>query len=75
MTTNSMALMALSSFGVGIIVALVTAIIVAPLSIFIVSFIQKNKLNKHKESAKKIIEEAETEAKNLRKEALIEAKD
>ena len=39
MTTNSMALMALSSFGVGIIVALVTAIIVAPLSIFIVSFI------------------------------------
>lgn len=75
MTTNSMALLALSNFGVGIIVALVTAIIVAPLSIFIVSFIQKNKLNKHKESAKKIIEEAETEAKNLRKEALIEAKD
>ena len=75
MTINTMSLLALSNFGLGIIVALITAIIVAPLSIFIVGLIQKNKLNQHKQSAKKIIEEAELEAKNLRKEALIEAKD
>ena len=72
---NIMSLLALSGFGLSIIVALITIIIAVPASIFVMLFIQKKQNNKNKIVAANIIQEAEAEAKNLKKEAILEAKD
>ena len=72
---NIMSLLALSGFGLSIIVALITAIIAIPASIFVTLFLQKRKNKNNKVVAANIIQEAEAEAKNLKKEAILEAKD
>ena len=72
---NIMSLLALNGFGLSIIVALITIIIAVPASIFVMLFIQKKQNNKNKIVAANIIQEAEAEAKNLKKEAILEAKD
>ena len=72
---NTMSLLALEGFGLSVVVALITAIIVIPASVFVMFFIQKKKNGNNKEKAANIIQEAEAEAKNLKKEAILEAKD
>ncbi len=72
---NTMFLLALEGFSLGLIVALSTLAVAVPATIFLFLQLQKSKGIKNKELASTIIQDAQNEAKNMKKEAVLEAKD
>ncbi len=75
MLENAISLMGLSSGVLALIVALCTLLVSVPVCIGVMYAVNKTKLNKTKVSVEKMLSEAETEAKTLKKEAILEAKE
>ena len=68
-------LLALSSTGVGIVVGVLTLIIAVPVGMVLYRVINKKNHVKTETRARNIIQDALNEAKNVKKEAILEAKD
>lgn len=68
-------LLALSSTGVGILVGVLTLLIAIPVGMVLYRVINKQKHVKAETRARNIIQDALNEAKNVKREAILEAKD
>ena len=67
-------LMLMSVVVPGIIGALIGIAVAVPSVYFTIRYVQKNKASKDAAHAKSVLEEAKQEAKNLKKEAILEHK-
>lgn len=68
-------LLLMSALGSGLLGCLLGAIVAGVATYFVVIYIQKQKIGKDSAKAKSILEDAKNEAKNLKKEAVLEAKE
>lgn len=68
-------LLLMSAWGSGLLGVLLGAIVAGVATYFVVIYIQKQKIGKDNAKAKSILEDAKNEAKNLKKEAVLEAKE
>lgn len=68
-------LLLMSALGSGLLGGLLGAIVAGVATYFVVIYIQKQKIGKDSAKAKSILEDAKNEAKNLKKEAVLEAKE
>lgn len=68
-------LLLMSAWGSGLLGVLLGAIVAGVATYFVVIYIQKQKIGKDTAKAKSILEDAKNEAKNLKKEAVLEAKE
>ena len=67
--------LALTSLGVGLISAGVALVVAVPFGMFLSNVIAKSNLSKRENRARNIIQDAINEAKTVKKEAVLEAKD
>ena len=75
MQSSMFSMLALTTLGACIIVGVVCLIVAIPLGMLFYYFLNKKKADKNKASASNIIQEALNEAKTVKKEAVLEARD
>jgi len=75
MLGNCINFLAMSGVGVGLITAVITLVISVPSCIGVLHFINKTKNNNAQNSAHKLLENAEIEAKRIKREAEVEARE
>ena len=68
-------LLGMSSAGVGVLVGSICFVVALALGYFVSKFLDKTKLAKNKVTAQNILQDALNEAKQVKKEALLEMKE